>query len=373
VRPRALLQPSTAKILTEPLGVALVIAPWNYPVQLLLLPMAYAIAAGNAVVGKPSEITPNTSAAIARLVPRYLDERAIAIVEGDAPVVTSLLEQRWDHIFYTGNGRIGRIVMEAAAKHLTPVVLELGGKSPTIVDRSADLKVAARRIAWGKFLNAGQTCIAPDYVLVDRKVETAFVDELQQALRNFYGADPATTADYARIVSDRHHERLSGYLDQRTTGHIVCGGTADAGQRYLAPTVVSDVSWDEPMMQDEIFGPILPVLAVDGIDEAITTITSHEKPLALYVFAEDGDVVDRVLEETSSGGVCINGTMMHLLVSDLPFGGVGESGMGAYHGKAGFDTFSHKKSVLFRRSRPDPALLYPPYSGIKQRLLRKFV
>lgn len=371
--PRALLKPSKAKIVTEPLGVSLVIAPWNYPVQLLLLPMAYAIAAGNAVVGKPSEIAPHTSAAIARLVPRYLDERAVAIVEGDAPIVTSLLEQRWDHIFYTGNGRIGRVVMEAAAKHLTPVVLELGGKSPTIVDRSANLEVAARRIAWGKFINAGQTCIAPDYVLVDRKVETPFMAALAKALDSFYGADPQTSPDYARIVSDRHHRRLQGYLDQRTTGHIARGGQGDAGQRYLAPTVVSDVSWDEPMMQEEIFGPILPVLTVDGIDEAIETVTSHDKPLALYVFAEDDGIVNRVVDETSSGGVCVNGTLMHIMVSDLPFGGVGESGMGAYHGKAGFDVFSHKKSVLIRSSRPDPSAMYPPYSRLKKWFMRKAV
>jgi aldehyde dehydrogenase (NAD+) len=373
VRPRALLQPAKAKILSEPLGVGLVIAPWNYPVQLLLVPMAYAIAAGNAVVGKPSEITSHTSAAIARLVPRYLDERAVAIVEGDVPVVTSLLEQRWDHIFYTGNGTIGRVIMEAAAKHLTPVVLELGGKSPTIVDRSANLEVAARRIAWGKWLNCGQTCIAPDYVLVDRTVERPFMDALQKALKDFYGDDPKATTDYARIVSDKHHERLRGYLEQRTTGHVAAGGQADAAQRYLAPTIVTDVSWDEPMMQEEIFGPILPVLTVDGIGEAVEAINGRDKPLALYLFAEDGSVVDRVLGETSSGGVCVNGTMMHFMVNDMPFGGVGESGMGAYHGKAGFDTFSHRKSVLIRTTRPDPTALYPPYSRFKKWFMRKAV
>jgi aldehyde dehydrogenase (NAD+) len=371
VRVRAVLRPSKASIVPEPLGVALVIAPWNYPVHLLLLPMAYALAAGNAVVGKPSEITPRTAAALSRWVPRYLDESAVAIVEGDAPVVTSLLDQRWDHIFYTGNGTVGRIVMEAAAKHLTPVTLELGGKSPTIIDRSANLAVAARRVAWGKFVNAGQTCVAPDYVLVDRAVEQPFVDLLTQELTAFYGSDPKASPDLTRIVSDRHFDRLHDLLEGRTSGRVVAGGGSDRSERYLAPTVVSDVSWDDALMREEIFGPILPVLAVNGIDEAISNINAHEKPLALYVFSEDQAAADRVIEETSSGGVCVNGTLLHLAVTDLPFGGVGESGMGAYHGKAGFDTFSHRKAVFQRGTRPDPSVMYPPYGRVKQWLLRR--
>ncbi len=355
----------------EPLGTVLVIAPWNYPVQLLLLPMAYAVAAGNAVAGKPSELTPATSAALARWTPEYLDPSAVAVVEGDARVATDLLEQRWDHIFYTGSGRVGRVVMEAAARHLTPVTLELGGKSPAIVDRKADVGVAAKRIAWGKFVNAGQTCVAPDYVLVDRQVENRFFDELSSAVATFYGADPKGSPDYARIVSDRHLDRLRGLLGSLRSSRIVVGGDADPTSKYLAPTVLAGTTWDEPVMQEEIFGPILPVLAVDDVDDAIAQVNAHDKPLALYVFSEDRAVVDRVVRATSSGGVCVNATLMHLAVPDLPFGGVGASGMGAYHGQAGFDTFSHKKSVLTRPTSVDPPVTYPPYSRLKRWLLRR--
>ncbi len=368
---RALLRPASASIVPEPLGVALVIAPWNYPLHLLLLPMAYAIAAGNAVVGKPSEVSAATAATVARLVPEYLDPAAVAIVEGDAPVVTALLEQRFDHIFYTGNGHVGRIVMAAAAEHLTPVTLELGGKSPVIVDRSADLEVAARRVAWGKFVNAGQTCVAPDYVLVDRAVEAQFVEALARRVTAMYGADPAGSADYPRIVNARHFDRLAGLVDGCAHATKVTGGGRDRATRYVAPTVLTGVTWDDPVMGEEIFGPVLPVLAVDGVDQAIDTVNAHDKPLALYVFAGNGAVVDRVVAETSSGGVGVNVTLLHLTVTDLPFGGVGASGMGAYHGRTGFDTFSHRKAVLRRGTRVDPALTYPPYSRIKQWLLRR--
>jgi aldehyde dehydrogenase (NAD+) len=371
VRVPARLRPGRARIIREPLGAVLVIAPWNYPVQLLLLPMAYAIAAGNAVVGKPSELTPATSAALARLVPEYLDADAVAVVEGDASVATELLEQRWDHIFYTGNGRVGRVVMEAAARHLTPVTLELGGKSPAVVDSNVDMALAARRVAWGKFLNAGQTCVAPDYVLVERDVEGRFLDELSGAIKSFYGDDPAASSDYGRIVNDRHFERLRGLLSSLNTSKVVVGGDADPATRYLAPTVLTGTTWDEPVMGDEIFGPILPVLAVDDLDAAIAAINAHDKPLALYVFSEERQAVNRVVDETSSGGVCVNGTLMHLAVPDLPFGGVGASGMGAYHGQAGFDTFSHKKSVFTRPTRFDPPITYPPYTRIKRWLLRR--
>ena len=367
---RAILRPARATVVPEPLGVVLVIAPWNYPIHLLLLPMAYALAAGNAVAGKPSEVSAATSAALARWVPEYLDRDAVTIVEGDAAVVTALLAEKWDHIFYTGNGRIGRVVMEAAAKHLTPITLELGGKSPVIVDRGANLAVAAKRVAWGKFVNAGQTCVAPDYVLVDRRVEPQFVEALVKAVRGFYGDDPRSSPDYTRIVNERHWERLQSLLD-RTEAAAVVGGDGDRATRYLAPTVLRGVSWDDPVMADEIFGPILPVLAVDDLGAAIATVVAHDKPLALYVFAEDQAVIDRVVAETSSGGVGANITLLQLAVPDLPFGGVGASGMGAYHGKAGFDTFTHRKAVLQRPTRLDPPVTYPPYTGLKQRLLRK--
>jgi aldehyde dehydrogenase (NAD+) len=368
---RAILRPAKATIVPEPLGVVLVIAPWNYPVQLLLMPMAFALAAGNAVVGKPSEVAPATSAAVARWVPEYLDRDAVAIVEGDVPVVTALLDQRWDHIFYTGNGRVGRIVMEAAAKHLTPVTLELGGKSPVIVDKSANLDVAARRVAFGKFMNAGQTCIAPDYVLVDRSVEDAFVEALAKSVRRFYGEDPAASTDYGQIVNVAHWDRLHALLDSSRGGQVALGGTGDRDRRYLAPTVVRGASWDDPAMAEEIFGPILPIISVDGVGEAIAAVNAKDKPLALYVFAEDQSVVDRVVAETSSGGVGANVTVLHAAVPGLPFGGVGQSGMGAYHGKAGFDTFTHRKAVLQRPTKLDPPITYPPYTTLKQRLLRK--
>jgi aldehyde dehydrogenase (NAD+) len=369
---RALLRPARAQVVPEPLGVVLVIAPWNYPVHLLLLPMAYAIAAGNAVVGKPSEVSAATSAVLARLVPKYLDTEAVAIVEGDAPVVTALLDEKWDHVFYTGNGTVGRVMMEAAARHLTPVTLELGGKSPVIVDRSAKIDVAARRIAWGKFVNAGQTCVAPDYVLVDRRVETSLLNALRHAINIFYGEDPSQSPDYGRIVNERHWDRLMSLLNGSKSARILVGGTSDRPTRYIAPTVVTDVSWDDPIMGQEIFGPILPVIAVDGLGAAIEAVNAHDKPLALYVFAEDQEAIDRVVDETSSGGVGANVTLLQLAVSDLPFGGVGESGMGAYHGQTGFDTFTHRKSVLQRPTSVDPSITYPPYSRVKQFIMRRF-
>lgn len=361
-------RPGRAEILREPLGVALVIAPWNYPVQLLVLPLAAALSAGNCVVAKPSELAPATSAELARLVPQYLDTDAVAVVEGDAEVATALLDQRWDHIFFTGSTRVGRVVMQAAAKHLTPVTLELGGKSPAIVDRSARVDVAARRIAWGKLLNAGQTCIAPDYVLAHADVVDELTDAIVDAIGAFLGDDPAASDDYARIVSDRHLRRLEGLLagDHR----VVVGGEVDHDARYLAPTVLRDVDPGAPVMTEEIFGPILPVLAVASIDEAVAFVAAREKPLALYVFTEDDDVADRVLAGTSAGGTCVNHTLLHLGVPDLPFGGVGESGTGAYHGRTGFETFSHRRSVLRKPTRPDPSVLYPPYGRWKQKLLR---
>jgi aldehyde dehydrogenase (NAD+) len=365
---RAALQPARAAIRPEPVGVVLVIAPWNYPLHLLLLPMVYAIAAGNAVVGKPSEVSAATSAALARWVPRYLDTEAVAIVEGDAEVVNSLFECHWDHIFYTGNGRVGRIIAAAAAAQLTPVTLELGGKSPAIVAAGADIEVAARRIAWGKFLNAGQTCVAPDHVLVEAPVAEQFVAALQRTITNFYGSDPAASADYGRIINQAHWDRLHGLIDP---AKVVVGGDGDRSSRYLAPTVMTGVTGDDAVMGEEIFGPILPVLAVEDIGAAIEAVNGGDKPLALYLFARDRAVIDAVVTQTSSGGMCVNDVLTHLGVTGLPFGGVGESGMGAYHGRAGFDAFSHRKGVLIRRTRPDPAATYPPYGRIRSWLIRR--
>jgi aldehyde dehydrogenase (NAD+) len=295
------------------------------------------------------------------------------VVTGAVDETTALLEQRFDHIFYTGNGKVGRVVMRAAAEHLTPVTLELGGKSPAIVAADANIAVAAKRIAWAKFLNAGQTCVAPDYVLVDERVEDALVTALAEAVTTFYGADPRQSNDYARIVNERHHDRLMKLLESGGYDATVVGGTGDRGSRYIAPTVLAGVKPDAAVMDDEIFGPILPILTVTDIDEAIRFVNDREKPLALYVFSSDDDTLEHVVANTSAGGVTLNHAVLHLAVPDLPFGGVGESGMGSYHGKAGFDTFSHAKAVLDKPTRPDPALMYPPYSTMKQKILRKFL
>jgi len=360
--------PARSKLVPEPLGVVLVIAPWNYPVQLLLAPVAGAIAAGNCVVMKPSEISAATSALLGRLVPRYLDPSAVTLVEGGVPETTELLRERFDHIFYTGNGAVGRVVMAAAAKHLTPVTLELGGKSPVIVDRSANVRVAARRVAWGKWLNAGQTCIAPDYVLVHEQVRQAFLDELTTAMTDFYGPDPHASPDYGRIVSDRHVERLVGLL---AGGTAIVGGTVDPADRYIAPTVLVDVDPGSPLMQEEIFGPLLPVLTVSSARDAIDIVNGRDHPLALYVFAGDRAVVDDVLARTTSGGVTVNGTMLHFTNPHLPFGGIGESGMGGYHGESGVRLFQHMKPVLSRGTLLDPSFAYPPYTDLKERIFRK--
>jgi aldehyde dehydrogenase (NAD+) len=367
------LQPARAKILPEPLGVALVIAPWNYPIQLLLLPMASAIAAGNTVVGKPSELAPATSAVVARLIPGYLDPDAVAIVEGGVEEATALLEERFDHIFYTGGARVGHVVMEAAARHLTPVTLELGGKSPAIVDKDVNLDIAVRRLAYGKFINAGQTCVAPDYVLVHADVERPLLDRLSRMLEEFYGKDPKASPDYGRIVNDQHFRRLKGLLDAGGYAETVTGGgaSADAAERYLPPTIVRGVSPDAPVMQEEIFGPILPVISVPSIDSAISFVNRRPKPLSLYVFTSRGQVAEEVLARTSSGSACVNTCIVQLAVPGLPFGGVGASGMGAYHGRRGFETFSHSKAVMVKPTLPEPPLQYPPYTRTRQRLLRK--
>ncbi|MFJ8924808.1 aldehyde dehydrogenase family protein [Streptomyces sp. NPDC102415] len=339
----AVLAGATAHTVQDPLGVVLVIAPWNYPVQLLLAPVAGALAAGNTVVAKPSELAPATSAALARLLPEYLDSDTLTVVEGGVPETTALLAERFDHIFYTGNGTVGRIVMAAAAKHLTPVTLELGGKSPAFVDRDTDLKTVAARLVSGKFLNTGQTCVAPDYVLTDPETAPALTDALAAAVEEQFGTDASQSPEYGRIVNERHFDRLVGLLD---SGRTVTGGAHDRDTKYIAPTVLADVAPDSPVMREEIFGPVLPVLTVDGLDEAIAFINDRDKPLALYAFTESPGVRERLLAETSSGGVGMGLPLAHLTVSDLPFGGVGESGMGNYHGRYSLETFSHRKAVL---------------------------
>ncbi|MEV7069810.1 aldehyde dehydrogenase family protein [Streptomyces sp. NPDC093990] len=334
---------ATAWTRFDPLGVVLVIAPWNYPAQLLLAPVVGALAAGNAVVAKPSELAPATSAAVARLLPAYLDPDAVAVVEGGIPETTALLAERFDHIFYTGNGTVGRVVLRAAAEHLTPVTLELGGKSPAFVDRDADLTVVADRLARGKFLNAGQTCVAPDYVLTDPETAAALEPLLKNAVDTLYGTDPADSGEYGRIINERHFDRLTALLD---SGRTVVGGTSDRAGKYIAPTVLADVDPGSPVMREEIFGPILPIVTVPGLDAAIDFVNDRDKPLALYVFTDSDTTRDRFAEETSSGGLGLGLPLAHLTVSDLPFGGVGESGMGNYHGRWSIETFSHRKAVL---------------------------
>ncbi|MER5863186.1 aldehyde dehydrogenase family protein [Kitasatospora sp. NPDC002040] len=335
--------PAEARVVREPLGVVLVIAPWNYPLQLALAPLVGALAAGNTVLVKPSELAPATSAAIARLLPRYLDPAAVAVVEGGVPETTALLEQRFDHIFYTGNGAVGRIVLAAAAKNLTPVTLELGGKSPVVVDTDTDLAVTARRIVRGKFLNAGQTCVAPDYVLAVGDTAGRLTEELAAAVLEAYGDDPSVDPEYGRIVNTRHFDRLTALLGE---GRTVAGGDHDRDTRYLAPTVLAEVSPQAAVMQSEIFGPILPVLAVPDLDAAIAFVNERDKPLALYAFTESERTKQRLTGETSSGALVFGLPVSHLAVPELPFGGVGESGMGRYHGEYSLDTFSHSKAVL---------------------------
>ncbi|WP_022901734.1 aldehyde dehydrogenase family protein [Humibacter albus] len=367
------VQPGRGYVLREPLGVVLVIAPWNYPIQLLLAPVVAAVAAGNAVVMKPSELAPATSATVARLVPQYLDLRAISVVEGAVPETTALLEQRFDHIFYTGGARVGRIVATAAARHLTPITLELGGKSPVYVDDSVDLRAAAKRIAWGKFLNAGQTCVAPDYLLATTSVADRIVPLIGDAVRELYGNDPQASGDYARIVDDARFGVLNALLDD---GTAAIGGTADAEDRYIAPTVLTNVPDDAAVMQEEIFGPILPVIEVASHADAIRRIAAAEKSLALYVFSDRDEVRKAFLRGTSSGALGFNVALVHQTVDSLPFGGVGGSGMGRYHGEYGFVTFSHEKPVLSKPLKPESlALVFPPYTakvdGFVRGLLRK--
>ena len=361
-------QPGKSWLQPEPLGVVLIIGAWNYPLQLTLAGMAAAISAGNCAVVKPSELAPATSDVIARRVPEYLDNDCIKIVEGAVPETSALLELPWDHILYTGGGNVGRIVMAAAAKHLTPVTLELGGKSPCVVLPDADLMTTARRIAWGKFTNAGQTCIAPDYVLTDAATEKKLVPLIQQAVTEMFGENPEMSESYGRIVNDRHFERLVAYIG---SGEVVIGGQTDAASNYIAPTVLTGVSADSSVMQEEIFGPILPMLQVDDLEAAIRCIRAGDKPLAAYIFTKDDAAEARFLEMVSCGSACVNDTMMFMTVEELPFGGVGPSGMGSYSGEYGFRTFSHMKAVMKRSWWPDLAVRYAPFTDKKFKLLRK--
>ena len=367
VRTPMMAQPGRSRIVPEPKGVVLIIAAWNYPLSIVLAPLVGAVAAGNAAVMKPSEISSHTSAALARILPQYLDTQAFAVVEGGVAETTALLERRFDHILYTGNERVARIVMAAAAKHLTPVTLELGGKSPCLVARDADLEVAAARIVWGKFLNAGQTCVAPDHVLVERAAAAPLLEAMVRRIREFYGDDAAASPDYGRIATERHAARFEQLLAGQ---RIHYGGRVDVAGRYVEPTIVLDPAPDSALMQEEIFGPVLPVIAVDDMQAALQFVAARPKPLALYAFTRDAAFADTVRDTLSAGSICINDAVIFMVSPELPFGGVGASGMGRYTGWYGFETMSHMKPVMSRSFRFDAPIRYPPFSDAKARLLK---
>lgn len=363
-------QPGKSYQLPEPLGTVLIIGAWNYPIQLVLGPLVAAIAAGNCAVMKPSELSPACSALIAKLLPEYIDTQAFYVLEGAVPETTEVLKQKFDHIMYTGGEGVAKIVMRAASEHLTPVTLELGGKSPCIIDNGTNLDVTVSRIIWNKWMNAGQTCVAPDYILIEKSQADEFITKLKDKLSSFYGNDIKTNDDYGRIINNRNLSRLVAYLENQ---NVVIGGDYDEQQKYLAPTVVLDPAPDSPLMVEEIFGPILPIITVDKIEQSIDFVNHRAKPLALYVYTNNTQFEQQVLSNTSSGNVCVNDGMMFMTNPNLPFGGVGSSGMGSYHGQAGFDTFSHLKTVMKRATLLDPALRYPPFTKLKLNIVKKLL
>ncbi|MCM3567702.1 aldehyde dehydrogenase [Neobacillus mesonae] len=355
---------SESYIHSEPYGVTLIIAPWNYPFQLAIAPLIGAISAGNCAVMKPSELTPKTSEILEKLITEYFPKDYISVVQGGIETSQALLMEPFDYIFFTGSVPVGKIIMEAAAKNLTPVTLELGGKSPCIVHDDAHLKLAAKRIAWGKYTNAGQTCIAPDYLYIHKNVKDEFLNLLKQTITELYGSEPLDNPNFTRIVSERHFDRLSSFL---SNGEIYFGGKTNREKRLIEPTVLIDITWDEPIMQDEIFGPIFPVLEYTDLSEVIIGIHHHPKPLSLYIFTENNEIQKKVVNSISFGGGCVNDTVYHFASPHLPFGGVGPSGIGSYHGKGSYDAFSHKKSILKQTTRFDIPFRYPNVkNGLKK-------
>ena len=361
------MMPSKSYVVSEPLGCALIIAPWNYPVQLLLNPLVGAISAGCTALLKPSPYVPTVSQVLSDMIAQTFDEEYVATVQGNRDVNKALLEQRWDTIFFTGSPALGRVVMEAASKHLTPVVLELGGKSPCIVDKGADVKIAARRIAWGKCLNAGQTCIAPDFLWIHSSLKEKFVEQFGKAIRRMYGKDIRSSRHYVRLVNDRAFERVAGYMG---CGEVLYGGEVDAAERFIEPTLLGVEGWELPVMQEEIFGPVLPVLCFDDVEDVVRELHQREKPLALYYFGKPKRG-EQIIGRTTSGGACINDTIMHIANENLPFGGVGNSGMGAYHGRLSFDAFSHRRAVVVSPRKFDIPFRYMPYRLFK--LIKHFL
>jgi aldehyde dehydrogenase (NAD+) len=359
--PTALVNfPSKNYILKEPYGSVLIISPWNYPVQLCLLPLVGALTAGNTAILKPSELTPHTSAVIAKLIKQYFKPEIVTVVLGGVEESQSLLNLDFNYIFFTGSTKVGKIIMESASKRLIPVTLELGGKSPCIVDETANHEISAKRIVWGKFVNGGQTCVAPDYLLVQESIKDDFLEELKKAISSLYGDDPSTSDDYPSIINDQHFERLCSYL---RNGITVCGGQTDAETRYIEPTILTDITWADPVMEDEIFGPILPVLTFTDVDDAVEQALLTPRPLALYIFTNSSITERKVLEQISFGGGAINDTIAQFGNHHLSFGGVGASGFGSYHGKASFDSFSHQKSIMKKNFLLDIPIRYAPYDG----------
>ncbi len=363
--------PSSAKIYRDPLGVVLIIAPWNYPLQLLLIPLAGAIAAGNCAVLKPSELAPGTEKIIIKIIQEIFPENYVKVVSGDgAEVVPEMINNfRFDHIFYTGSTTVGKAIYKLAADDLVPVTLELGGKSPCIVHEDADIKVAAKRIVLGKFLNAGQTCIAPDYILVHEKVKDELLDEMKKAIQNFYTVDPANSEDYGKIINESRFNKLLGYLEK---GEIFFGGKSDVASLYIEPTILVNVSVDDAVMKEEIFGPVLPVLTFNDTEDAIKIVQHNPNPLAFYLFTKDKSTEKEWIKKIPFGGGCVNNTVWHFTNENLPFGGIGNSGIGAYHGKNTFNLFSHAKPVLKSSTAIDPSLKYPPFKG-KMKWFKKLI
>ncbi|MEP1150991.1 MAG: aldehyde dehydrogenase [Balneola sp.] len=360
--------PSKNFIITEPYGSVLIISPWNYPILLALQPLIGALAAGNNAILKPSELTPNTSSALEKLISENFDDTVLKVVLGGVEESSALVKMNFDYIFFTGSTKVGKIIMREAAERLTPLTLELGGKSPCIVDKIANLEVSAKRIAWGKFVNAGQTCVAPDYLLVDKSVKPELLEHLETAINQLYGDEPKESPDFPRIISEDHFDRLEVLLKD---GEVVVGGDSDKETCYIAPTILNDIKLDDPIMQDEIFGPILPVLEYESLEECIKIINARPRPLALYVFTSNQDLEDRIMTSVSFGGGAVNDTIAQLGNHHLSFGGVGASGFGSYHGKASFDCFSHKKSVMKKPFWPDVPIRYAPYDDVKLGLVKK--
>ena len=359
--------PAKSYIIPEPLGVTLVIGAWNYPYQLSILPAISSIAAGNTVIIKPSELPSKTSAIMAKIINSNFPEDFIHVVEGGAETTTKLLEHRFDKIFFTGSIPVGKIIYQAAAKHLSPVTLELGGKSPTFVHSDCDINMTAKRIVWAKFFNAGQTCVAPDYILVDKSIEQKFIEALSAKIKEFYKASGDINENYVRIINTKNFDRLQKLMD---TDQLCFGGKVDRENRFISPAILKNVSFDDPIMQDEIFGPILPIVSYTNIDEAISKVKEQPKPLACYIYSRNRKIIAKILHEVSFGGGAVNDSVMHLSNSNLPFGGVGLSGMGSYHGKFGFDTFSHFKSILDKPLWFEANIKYSPYTKNKMKLLK---